>query len=156
MLPGEDGLSICLQDQGQRRPSDPDLTARATRSTVCSDWSRRGRLPGKAVRYLRAAGARARDLAARQARNRLRRPPAVSRSIALSWTSTHVSSANDAGDALLLTSAEFDLLACFVRRPRRVLTRDQILDWTRGRGADPFDRTVDMLVDVACARSSRP
>ena len=44
-----------------------------------------------------------------------------------------------------LTSAEFDLLACFVQRPRRVLSRDQILDWTRGRSADPFDRTVDML-----------
>lgn len=27
-----------------------------------------------------------------------------------------------------------------------MLTRDQILDWTRGRSADPFDRTVDMLI----------
>jgi DNA-binding response OmpR family regulator len=45
-----------------------------------------------------------------------------------------------------LTSAEFDLLGCFVLRPRRVLTRDQILDWTRGRSAEPFDRTVDMLI----------
>ena len=44
------------------------------------------------------------------------------------------------------TSAEFDLLGCFVLRPRRVLTRDQILDWTRGRSAEPFDRTVDMLI----------
>ncbi len=50
------------------------------------------------------------------------------------------------GGGLMLTSAEFDLLACFVQRPRRVLTRDQILDWIRGRAADPFDRTVDMLV----------
>jgi DNA-binding response OmpR family regulator len=33
-----------------------------------------------------------------------------------------------------------------VLRPRRVLTRDQILDWTRGRSAEPFDRTVDMLI----------
>jgi len=49
-------------------------------------------------------------------------------------------------DSLQLTSAEFDLLGCFVLRPRRVLTRDQILDWTRGRSAEPFDRTVDMLI----------
>ena len=49
-------------------------------------------------------------------------------------------------DALQLTSAEFDLLGCFVLRPRRVLTRDQILDWTRGRSSEPFDRTVDMLI----------
>jgi two-component system OmpR family response regulator len=44
-----------------------------------------------------------------------------------------------------LTTAEFDLLACFVQHPRKVLSRDQILDWTRGRTAEPFDRTVDML-----------
>jgi len=45
-----------------------------------------------------------------------------------------------------LTSGEFDLLACLIQRPRRVLSRDQILDWTRGRSAEPFDRTVDMLM----------
>jgi DNA-binding response OmpR family regulator len=50
------------------------------------------------------------------------------------------------GDAVTLTSAEFDLLVCFVQRPRRVLTRDQILDWTHGRSSEPFDRTVDMLI----------
>ena len=31
-------------------------------------------------------------------------------------------------------------------RPRRVLSRDQLLDWTRGRDADPFDRTIDMTI----------
>lgn len=50
------------------------------------------------------------------------------------------------GITVTLTSAEFDLLVCFVQRPRRVLTRDQILDWTHGRSAEPFDRTVDMLI----------
>ena len=35
-------------------------------------------------------------------------------------------------DDVQLTSAEFDLLGCFIQRPRRVLTRDQILDWTAG------------------------
>ncbi|MEM7683267.1 MAG: response regulator [Pseudomonadota bacterium] len=50
------------------------------------------------------------------------------------------------GSRIALTSGEFDLLACFVRRSRRVLSRDQILDELRGRGAEPFDRTVDMLV----------
>lgn len=33
-----------------------------------------------------------------------------------------------------------------MQRPRRVLTRDQILDWIHGRSTDPFDRTVDMLI----------
>ena len=52
----------------------------------------------------------------------------------------------ETGELVSLTSAEFELLACFVARPRRVLSRDQILDWTHGRSADPFDRTVDILV----------
>ena len=45
-----------------------------------------------------------------------------------------------------LTSAEFDLLHCFVTRPQRVLSRDQLLDWTRGRVADVYDRTIDVQV----------
>ena len=49
-------------------------------------------------------------------------------------------------EPMQLTSTEFDLLACFVQRPRRVLSRDQILDWTHKRSAEPFDRTVDMLI----------
>jgi len=31
-----------------------------------------------------------------------------------------------------------------VTHPQRVLNRDQLLDWTRGRSAAPFDRTVDV------------
>jgi DNA-binding response OmpR family regulator len=37
-------------------------------------------------------------------------------------------------------------LTCFVQRPRRVLTRDQLLDWTRGRIAEAYDRTIDMTI----------
>lgn len=50
------------------------------------------------------------------------------------------------GRDIPLTTAEFDLLAALVQQPRRVLTRDQILDRTSGRIADPFDRSVDVLV----------
>lgn len=50
------------------------------------------------------------------------------------------------GVHLPLTGAEFDLLSCFIHRPRRVLSRDQLLDWIHGRAIDPYDRTVDVLV----------
>jgi two-component system OmpR family response regulator len=43
-----------------------------------------------------------------------------------------------------LTSGEFDLLLAFVERPERVLSRDQLLDLTKGRDALPFDRSVDV------------
>ncbi len=56
---------------------------------------------------------------------------------------------------MTFTTSEFDLLACFVQRPRRVLTRDQLLDWTRGRAAEPFDRSVDMLVSKLRKSSMR-
>lgn len=48
------------------------------------------------------------------------------------------------GRPVELTGGEHDLLLCLVQRPQRVLSRDQLLDWTRGRDAAPFDRTIDV------------
>ena len=45
-----------------------------------------------------------------------------------------------------LTSAEFDLLAALLRHAGTVLSRDALLEQTRGREAGPFDRTIDVLV----------
>ena len=45
-----------------------------------------------------------------------------------------------------LTSGEFDLLGVFARNAGRVLSRDFLLEQTRGREAAPFDRTIDVLV----------
>jgi two-component system OmpR family response regulator len=45
-----------------------------------------------------------------------------------------------------LTSGEFDLLATFVEHAGRVLSRDFLLEQTRGREAAPFDRTIDVQV----------
>ena len=45
-----------------------------------------------------------------------------------------------------LTSGEFDLLTVFVRHPGRVLSRDFLLESTRGREAAPFDRTIDVQI----------
>ena len=50
------------------------------------------------------------------------------------------------GHDVALTSGEFDLLCVFVRHPGRVLSRDFLLEQTRGREAGPFDRTVDVQV----------
>ena len=43
-----------------------------------------------------------------------------------------------------LTAGEFDLLTAFAERPQRVLSRDQLLDLTRGRDGGPFDRSIDV------------
>jgi two-component system OmpR family response regulator len=45
-----------------------------------------------------------------------------------------------------LTSGEFDLLCAFALHPGRVLSRDFLLEQTRGREAAPYDRTIDVQV----------
>lgn len=50
------------------------------------------------------------------------------------------------GNDIELTGAEFDLLQTFLDRPGRVLSRDQLLDLTRGRDGDVLDRSIDVLI----------
>jgi two-component system, OmpR family, response regulator len=50
------------------------------------------------------------------------------------------------GREVALTGGEFDLLVTLCRHAGRVLTRDFLLDATRGREAGPFDRTVDVQI----------
>lgn len=47
---------------------------------------------------------------------------------------------------VVLTTGEFDLLCAFVQHAGRVLSRDFLLEQTRGREAGPFDRTIDVQV----------
>jgi two-component system OmpR family response regulator len=47
---------------------------------------------------------------------------------------------------IALSSAEFRLLSAFVRHAGRVLTRDQLIDFTRGVGTDVNDRSIDLAV----------
>jgi len=53
---------------------------------------------------------------------------------------------NPQGEQVPLTGGEFDLLQAFARHPGRVLSRDFLLEQTRGREAAPFDRTIDVQV----------
>lgn len=51
------------------------------------------------------------------------------------------------GRAVLLTSAEFDLLQAFCTRPGRILSRDGLLSMTRARPGGPLTRGIDVLVN---------
>ncbi len=50
------------------------------------------------------------------------------------------------GQDVPLTTGEFDLLSAFATHGGRVLSRDFLLEQTRGREAGPFDRTIDVQV----------
>jgi two-component system phosphate regulon response regulator OmpR len=50
------------------------------------------------------------------------------------------------GEDVALTSGEFDLLAALAKHPGRVLSREALMDHTRGRGLKAFDRTIDAQI----------
>ncbi|MEJ8836166.1 response regulator transcription factor [Ramlibacter sp. AN1133] len=50
------------------------------------------------------------------------------------------------GEAVELTSTEFELLLLLARQPGRVFGRDEILNLLRGHEADLYTRAVDILV----------
>jgi two-component system OmpR family response regulator len=50
------------------------------------------------------------------------------------------------GVAVPLSTGEFQLLVAFLKRPRMVLSRDQLLDLTSGRSPGVFDRSIDNQV----------
>lgn len=50
------------------------------------------------------------------------------------------------GTIVTLSGAEYRLLRVFVDHPQRVLTRDQLLNFTQGRDAELFERSIDLLV----------
>ena len=52
----------------------------------------------------------------------------------------------EAGEEIEMTGGEFDILRCFVQNPLRPLTRQQILDETRGGRCEGYERSIDVLI----------
>lgn len=50
------------------------------------------------------------------------------------------------GLEISITAGEYTLLMTFLERPKRVLSRDQLLEITHNRQAGPFDRSIDIQV----------
>lgn len=50
------------------------------------------------------------------------------------------------GVAVALTTGEFALLKVLITHPRHPLSRDKLMELTRGRDLDPFDRIVDVQI----------
>jgi two-component system OmpR family response regulator len=50
------------------------------------------------------------------------------------------------GTFINLSDGEFALLRTFVEHPQRVLSRDQLLEITRGRNVEVFDRAIDSQI----------
>ena len=152
MLPGEDGLSLCrdLRARGTEHLPVLMLTARF------EETDRIVGLEMGADDYLDKPFA-ARELLAR-IRAVLRRtqmlPPNLRVAEATpfigfdAWRlDTHARHLVDPeGTMVALTGGEYRMLRVLLDHPQRVLTRDQLLNLTQGRDADPFDRSIDLLI----------
>ena len=53
---------------------------------------------------------------------------------------------DDDGAEHTLTASEFNLLKAFAENPRRVLSRDRLLDLAGARDPEAFDRAIDVAV----------
>jgi len=141
MLPGEDGLSICRRVRAASRVPILMLTAKG------DDIDRIVGLEMGADDYL-PKPFNPRELVARiraiLRRNEPQRVATSKLAVADLMIDLDARSVTRDGVPLDLTSAEFDLLECFVTRPSRVLSRDQLMDWTRGRRSEALDRTIDV------------
>jgi two-component system, OmpR family, response regulator len=60
------------------------------------------------------------------------------------------------GVIINLSDGEFRLLLALVERPRRVLTRDMLLDLSRGPMAEHFDRAIDVQMSRLRKKLARP
>jgi two-component system phosphate regulon response regulator OmpR len=142
MLPGMDGFTVCRRIRETSRVPIVMLTARGdvTDRIVglelgADDYLPKPFEPRELVARVQAvlrrgSGAEQDDL--------LRVGP-----LEVNWTSR---SARLQGTVLPLTSAEFDLLALLARNRGRVLSRDRIMDETRGVDWEAYDRSIDILV----------
>lgn len=144
MLPGEDGLSLC------RRLSESGLPILIV-SALSSTTARIIGLDTGAADYL-PKPFDPRELLAR-VRAILRRNPArpSDRPELLHFAGLEFDAANAAlrradGTHVAVTAHELRLLATFLERPARLLSRGTLLDLTRHGDEEPFERAIDLAV----------
>lgn len=149
MMPGEDGLSLCryLVESG----GAPVILLTA----MAEDTDRVIGLEMGADDYVtkpfnpRELLARVRAVLRRTSQAPKERDPVEAERLVFDrWTldlaKRHLVGADDV--ITPLSTGEFQLLVAFLKRPKVVLSRDQLLDLTSGRSPNVFDRSIDNQV----------
>ncbi len=150
MLPGEDGLSIARRLNPQTRPPIIMLSARGEDidrivglEVGADDYLPKPFNPRELVARIKAVLRR--PSVAPTATQTAQSAPAlpVIGDFALN-TQTHQAFLQ--GQPLDLTHGEWRLLQFFLERPKRVINRDQIMDYLKGYERAAFDRSIDVRI----------
>lgn len=149
MMPGEDGLSLCRHIRETGEIPVILLTAKSEETDrivglemgaddyVLKPFSPRELIARIKVILRRASGGGA----------QVRAPETESFAFA-GWVlkAGERTLVDSEGVSVPLSTGEYNLLLALVTRPNQVLSRDQLLDITQGREANPFDRAIDNQV----------
>ncbi len=141
MLPEADGLAVCRKIRETTRVPIIMLTARGdvTDRIVGLEMGADDYLPKPFE---------PRELVARMQAVLRRGAPAEADvvrvgALEVNWTTC---SAQLGGRVLPLTTAEFELLGLLIRNRGRVMTRERIMDETKGIDWEAYDRSIDVLI----------
>jgi len=149
MMPGEDGLSLCRSIRESSGIPVIMLTARGEEldrivglEVGADDYVAKPFNPRELLARVGAVLRRTNTLPPRL------RGPTAERYRFGEWTfnAAQREIVGSEGVAMPLSSGEFKLLMAFLERPKVALSREQLLDLTKGRDAEVFDRSIDNQV----------
>jgi two-component system OmpR family response regulator len=149
MMPGEDGLSLCRHLRSTTDLPVILLTAMAEETdrivgleVGADDYVSKPFNPRELLARIKAVLRRVQSLPPQKGR-------LATKVVRFDRWTFDVNRRELMGDdrvAVPLSTAEFRLLCAFLDHPGLVLSRNQLLDLTVGRDADPFDRSIDNQV----------
>ncbi|HUW37156.1 MAG TPA: response regulator [Rhodocyclaceae bacterium] len=149
MLPGDDGLTLCRNLRAKSEIPVIMLTARGEETDRivglemgADDYLPKPFSPRELLARIKVILRRSRSLP-----DNLR--PENARQLRFAdWLldTAHRHLVSAAGVVTPLSGSEYRLLRIFLGHPNRVLNRDQLVDLTQGREADPLDRSIDVQV----------
>ncbi len=149
MMPGEDGLTLCRELTARGGTPVILLTALADQTDQivglelgADDYVTKPFNPRELLARIRAVLRRANSAGVQ------RQMPGQDRLSFAGWCLdlARRELIDPDGVDVALSNAEFLLLAAFLNRAGRVLSRDQLLDLTQGREAGAYDRAIDNQV----------
>lgn len=144
MLPGLDGFELC-----RRLRSDPDMPPIIMLTAKDDEIDRVVGLELGADDYIvkpfggRELIARIRTVLRRTSYNPVRPTRGVFHFVGKQFIPAQMEIRDRDGTTIPLSSSETELLLAFVQNPRIPLSRDRLLDLTKGRNSAPFDRSID-------------